>query len=218
MCRFSKILGWFIIFFGRFSLSIVSISSLASSGRFRRRHYRHSFSNGSASPWKNCRVTLWLNQPFPYTKNVVFFQTSTWRFSKWRIGHFFQRSVKQTGRVMVARARRRNPLHGGSGAPRAPLALRRTRVCACCSHVSSLASVHASTESERKRIHSVISWSPPAARPSSFRRNVTSQHPVRSAKTPFRGRIRPVGEAADAKCPRTCILPKVLERANKMED
>lgn len=45
-----------------------------------------------------------------------------------------------------------------------------------------LACVPASTESERKRIHSVISWSPPAARPSSFRRNVTSQHPLRSAK------------------------------------
>lgn len=31
----------------------------------------------------------------------------------------------------------------------------------------------------------MISWSPPAACPSSFRRNVTSQHPLRNA--PFRG-------------------------------
>lgn len=50
--------------------------------------------------------------------------------------YIFPPSQSNKNRSCKSSARLRNPLHGGSGAPRAPLALRRTRVCACYSHVS----------------------------------------------------------------------------------
>lgn len=113
-------------------------------------------------PGKNCRVIWRLNQRFHIEKPTTWcFQMSAtasengesfiWTERQWFFVCFFgfcffKRPVEPAGRVLiVARATQKNPLHGGSGAPGAPYALRRTGVCACCSHVSSLASVPAST-------------------------------------------------------------------------